>query len=102
MTRMIVAKRNRIFSKPMIVAGLGVSLTFGAFSLSAQQNQSRDDQATVERQPTHNLGAAESTGFSISRATESGCAAGVSDTARRDRDTCAHRRVAFHRQKHYR
>jgi len=50
MTRMMTGIKNHTLSKSMIMAGLGLSLSFGAFSLSARQNRAGDTQSNVEQQ----------------------------------------------------
>ncbi len=120
MTRMMVGNKNHTLSKSMILAGLGLSLTFGAQSVSAQQNQ---PQATPRRRSGRSWSTSRRPpnlkGRRISRilrqgtfddrqrgpagssAAEPSGATNVSDPACRDCDTRARRRVAFQRSKPY-
>jgi hypothetical protein len=50
MSRMTSKNENRILSKTLTLLGLGLAFGFGALSVSAQQNQSGDVQATIEQQ----------------------------------------------------
>ena len=50
MTRTLVGRKNGILSNTFVLAGLGLALSLGTISASAQQNQTGDAQATVEQQ----------------------------------------------------
>jgi hypothetical protein len=50
MTRTTMCNDNRMFSKTLTFLGLGLAISLGALSVSAQQNQPGEVQATVEQQ----------------------------------------------------
>ena len=97
---------NRIFYKTLTLLGLGLAFSFGAISVSAQQNQQGEVQANIDQQNPPEQSAPNQAppdqappyqGTSEPAGTKSGCTSCKPDFARRHRHSSALGRMVVQR-----